>query len=178
MTTPEFGDEGTSEEVIALFDHIDAQKAQWVAQEKQMDELHNELIDHEDRADQLETDCAELEGKLQAARKSISTMLDAIGHGSVQSAEIDLGDGTQPHKFHEEWAYHARAALSDSPPPDPVREAAPERAICRGKGYVESVEHVTPCMTCFWRDHPDLTAKYGVKEMTDAIANTRPEAAS
>lgn len=24
-----------------------------------------------------------------------------------------------------------------------------ECEVCKGKGYVESVEHVTPCMTCF-----------------------------
>ena len=25
--------------------------------------------------------------------------------------------------------------------------------ICKGKGYVESVEHVTPCMACYNRIH-------------------------
>lgn len=23
--------------------------------------------------------------------------------------------------------------------------------VCKGKGYVESIEHVTPCMACFIR---------------------------
>lgn len=42
----------------------------------------------------------------------IQRMISAIDAGSVDSEEIDLGDGTQPHRFHEEWAHYARAAIS------------------------------------------------------------------
>ncbi len=46
--------------------------------------------------------------------KAVERMLDAIDKGAVDSEEIVPvpGDGP-PYRFHEEWAHHARRALSN-----------------------------------------------------------------
>lgn len=54
---------------------------------------------------------AELISVSSILRHRIDQMLKAIDAGSIDSEEIDLGDGNQPHRWHEEWAHGTRDIL-------------------------------------------------------------------
>lgn len=47
------------------------------------------------------------------ALKELIAAIDA-GQLEMNSPEIDLGDGTSPFRWHEEWLHHAKNALDDN----------------------------------------------------------------
>lgn len=107
------------------------------------------------------------QARIEAIQRRVYEMLDAIENGAIDSAEIDLGDGAQPFKLHEEWAYYARRTISATPPPDPVREAAHElrEALAQILGWRE-------------RDRRDMAdvIKFIEDTARDALDKARPEA--
>lgn len=55
--------------------------------------------------------------EVERLREALRQMLRAIDAGSIDSEQLpgDMDSGIAPYKWHEEWAYHARAALGDAP---------------------------------------------------------------
>lgn len=59
-------------------------------------------------------DCGPAEDAARAALREFILAFDA-GSVELSSADIDLGNGQQPHPWHEEWLYRARRALEPKP---------------------------------------------------------------